>query len=82
MTKFFLHHEMKRECQNSGVKKIRVHDLRHSHASLLIEMGFSPLIIAERLGHEDIQTTLQTYLHLYPNKQEEVANRLEELNRS
>lgn len=81
MTKFFLHHEMKRGCQNSGVKKIRVHDLRHSHASLLIEMGFSPLIIAERLGHEDIQTTLQTYSHLYPNKQEEVANRLEELNR-
>ncbi|MGL5278449.1 MAG: tyrosine-type recombinase/integrase [Cetobacterium sp.] len=68
MTKFFLHHEMKRGCQNSGVKKIRVHDLRYSHASLLIEMGFSPLIIAERLGHEDIQTTLQTYSHLYPNK--------------
>lgn len=49
--------------------------LRHSHASLLIEMGFSPLLISERLGHEDIKTTLQTYSHLYPNKQGEVAGK-------
>lgn len=75
-TKFFLNHEMKRGCRLSGVKKIRVHDLRHSHASLLIELGFSPLLIAERLGHEKIETTLNTYSHLYPNKQIEVAQRL------
>ena len=61
----------------AGVKRIRVHDLRHSHASLLIEMGFSPLLVSERLGHENIQTTLQTYSHLYPDKQEEVSSRLE-----
>lgn len=61
----------------SGVKKIRVHDLRHSHASLLIEMGCQPLLIADRLGHEKIQTTLNTYSHLYPNKQAEVAAQLE-----
>jgi len=54
--------------------------LRHSHASLLIEMGFSPLLISERLGHENIETTLQTYSHLYPNKHSEVAERLEKLN--
>ncbi len=40
-------------------------------------MGFSPLLISERLGHENIQTTLQTYSHLYPDKQEEVSSRLE-----
>ncbi len=58
-------------------KKIRVHDLRYSHASLLIEMGCQPLLIADRLGHEKIQTTLNTYSHLYPNKQAEVAAQLE-----
>ena len=49
---------MLRGCKKSGVKKIRVHDLRHSHASLLIEMECQPLLIADRLGHEKIQTTL------------------------
>ena len=54
-----------------------IHDLRHSHASLLVELGFQPLAIAERLGHEKIETTLNTYSHLYPNKQAELAGRLE-----
>ncbi len=76
-TKSFLNHEMLRGCKKSGVKKIRVHDLRHSHANLLIEMGYQPLLIADRLGHEKIQTTLNTYSHLYPNKQAEVAAQLE-----
>lgn len=64
----------------TGVKVIRLHDLRHSHASLLIEMGFSPLVIADRLGHEKITTTLQIYSHLYPNKQAEVAEKLDAVN--
>ena len=68
---------MENGCKRSGVKKIRIHDLRHSHASLLVEMGFSPLLIAERLGHERVQTTMETYSHLYPNKQAEVASRLD-----
>ena len=61
------------------MKKIRVHDIRHSHASLLIELGFQPLLVSERLGHENIETTLQTYSHLYPNKQQEVADKLSEI---
>ena len=76
-TKYFLEHEMKRGVKASGVKKIRIHDLRHSRASLLVELGFSPLEIAERLGHEKIETTLNTYSHLYPNKQQRLADRLE-----
>ncbi|GAB2044681.1 hypothetical protein AGATL06_11780 [Agathobaculum sp. TL06] len=55
-----------------------MHELRHSHASLLIELGVSPLSISERLGHEDIKTTLNTYSHLYPNKQSEIAEVLTE----
>lgn len=78
-TKSFLNHEMLRGCKKSGVKRIRVHDLRHSHASLLIEMGCQPLLIADRLGHEKIQTTLNTYSHLYLNKQAEVAEQLENI---
>ncbi len=75
-TKYYLHHEMDRGCKNSGVPRIRLHDLRHSHASLLIELNFSPLLISERLGHEKIETTLNIYSHLYPNKQAELARTL------
>lgn len=68
---------MQRGIRKSGVKRIRLHDLRHSHASMLVEMGFSPLEIANRLGHEKIETTLNTYSHLYPDKQEKLADRLD-----
>ena len=57
VTKHFLAHEMERGCKASGVKRIRVHDIRHSHVSLLIEMGFSALAIAERMGHEAVDIT-------------------------
>ena len=71
--------QMKYGCDHSGTQKIKVHDVRHTHASLLIELGYSPLMIAERLGHENIETTLQTYSHLYPNKQEELVVQLEKM---
>lgn len=76
-TKSFMEHEIVRGIKETGVKRIRLHDLRHSHASLLVDMGFQPLEIAERLGHEKIETTLNTYSHLYPNKQAELADGLE-----
>lgn len=63
-------------CKENNLKRIRLHDLRHSHASLLIELGFSPHLIAERLGHESVTITLEIYSHLYPNKQMEVAQSL------
>ena len=56
-TKSYMEHEIIRGIKASGVKRIRLHDIRHSHASLLVEMGFTPLAIAERLGHEKIETT-------------------------
>ena len=76
-TKSYMEHEIIRGIKASGVKRIRLHDIRHSHASLLVEMGFTPLAIAERLGHEKIETTLNTYSYLYPNKQGELADKLE-----
>lgn len=77
-TKSFMESEMKRGVKKSGVKKIKIHCIRYSHTSLLIDLGFSPLEIAERLGHEKIETTLNTYGHLYPHKQVQLANKLDE----
>lgn len=54
ISKSYLHHEMNRGSKISGVKRIRVHDLRHSHVSLLINMGFTVLAIADRMGHASI----------------------------
>lgn len=67
---------MERGSKATGVKKIRVHDLRHSAVSLLIDMGFSALAIAERVGHESINITYR-YAHLFPTKQEEMAEKLD-----
>ncbi|MFN1845537.1 site-specific integrase [Clostridioides difficile] len=78
--KSYLHKELDRCCKLSGIKRIRVHDLRHSHASLLVNMDVNILTIAERLGHEKAETTWNTYSHLYPNKQLEVAQKLDDLN--
>ena len=57
VTKSYLHHEMDRGAKAAGVKRIRIHDLRHSHISLLIEMGYSAVAIADRVGHESINIT-------------------------
>lgn len=79
VTKSFLYHEMKRGCFKSRTKLIRVHDIRHSHASLLIELGVSVLYISERLGHENIETTLEIYAHLYPHKNVQIMEQLNAL---
>lgn len=70
-------HKMKRHMEIAGVKKIRVHDLRHSHVAYLIHRGVEPLLIKERVGHKDIRITLNTYGHLYPNQQRKVADMLD-----
>lgn len=72
-------HKMKRHIEKAGVKKIRVHDLRHSHVAYLIYEGVQPLIIKERLGHRDIKITLNTYGHLYPSEQKKLAEFLNNL---
>ena len=59
----------------AGVKKIRVHDLRHSHVSLLINMGFSAVAIADRMGHESEHITYR-YAHLFPSAQTQMVTKL------
>jgi len=80
-TKSALEKEIKRIAPKAGLDPIRVHDLRHSHASMLIEMGFDILEISERLGHESARTTLDTYSHLYPDKDRKLAGELNRLRR-
>lgn len=58
------------DCKLSNVKKIRIHDFRHSHASLLLSQGVSVVAVAKRLGHSNIEQTLNTYAHLMPQEDE------------
>lgn len=74
-TKSFLHHEMKRGSEAAGVKKLTLHQLRHSHVSLLINMGFTAVAIAKRVGHESIDITYR-YAHMFPSEQVEMADKL------
>ena len=78
ITKNYLHREMTRGADAAGVKRIRIHDLRHSHISLLIEMGYSAVAIADRVGHESINITYN-YAHLFPSTQTDMADKLNNL---
>ena len=74
-TKSFLHSEMRRGSKAAGVKKLTLHQLRHSHVSLLINMGFTAVAIAKRVGHESIDITYR-YAHMFPSEQAEMADKL------
>ena len=52
---------------------IRLHDLRHTHATALLSAGVNPKVVSERLGHSDVSTTLRTYTHVLPGMQAEAA---------
>lgn len=77
-SKTLISNNIKRCSAATGIDPIRIHDLRHSHVSLLIEMGFSPLLIAERIG-DTVQIVNTIYEYLYPTKHKEVANKLNDL---
>ena len=70
---------LKLAADGAGVARIRVHDLRHSHASLLINNGANIKAVSERLGHDDIKTTLNTYGHLYQNQDSKLAAMLDKI---
>jgi integrase len=62
-----------------GLKVIRLHDARHTHASLMLKQGIHPKVVQERLGHSSIQMTIDTYSHVAPGIQEAAANRFDEI---
>lgn len=65
--------------EEAGIKKIRVHDFRHSHASLLANNGINIQEIARRLGHSQIEITWNTYSHLYPQEEEKALRILNKI---
>lgn len=75
----FLTYHLRAGCAHSGVPKIRIHDIRHSHVSLLIDQGFTAAAIAERVGHKHISTTMNVYAHLFPNRQAMLVQALEQM---
>lgn len=77
-TENLIRRNITRGAEKAGIPRIRIHDLRHSHVSLLIELGFSPHLIAERIG-DTVQMVNSTYGHLYPSRHGEVAKRLDQL---
>lgn len=64
--------------QSVGLKGVRLHDLRHAHATILLQLGVHPKIVQERLGHSSISTTLDIYSYVLPGLQEAAARRFEE----
>ena len=73
LSKYALKRGMAFGCKASGVKVIRIHDLRHSHVSLLINMGYSAVAIGNRVGHESVEITYR-YAHLFPTVRKEMAD--------
>lgn len=77
VSRSYLLSEMLRGAQKANLKRIRIHDLRHSHASVLINKNYSPALISKRLGHTNITTTLQIYAHLYPEREDDAVSDLQ-----
>lgn len=71
-------HEFKKTARRAGLGRIRLHDMRHYHASLMLQQGIHPKIVSERLGHASIQMTLDTYSHVLPGLQESAARKFDE----
>ena len=65
--------------QKANLKQIRIHDFRHSCASLLINSGVSIALVAKYLGHSNISTTLNTYTHMFKTEMEEITKIIENL---
>ena len=78
LSKSYLYRKMEQGSKAMGLQRIRVHDLRHSHVSLLFHLGYSAVAIASRMGHESIDITYR-YAHLFPNAQQQMATDLNAL---
>ena len=65
--------------KKSGLPAIRFHDIRHTHATLLLQAGENVQVVSDRLGHENISTTLKTYAHIMPGMQEQAADKINDI---
>ena len=78
-TKHYFRKQMQAGCAAAGMEPIRLHDLRHSHAALLINLKYPILLVSQRLGHDNVETTLRTYGHLYPSTTSDMVEKLDSL---
>jgi len=74
-----LSHAWDKAVRHAGLRIIRLHDARHTHASYMLKQGIHPKVVQERLGHSSIQVTLDTYSHVAPGIQEKAAARLDDI---
>lgn len=74
-----LNRRFKKLLRNASLPQYRFHELRHTHASLLLLQGTHPQIVSERLGHSDIATTLRLYSHVIPSLQNDAALNIEKI---
>lgn len=72
-----LNRDFSAACAFAEVPTIRFHDLRHTHATLLLQLGENPKVVSERLGHADVSITLNTYSHVLPDMQESLVHNFE-----
>jgi len=72
-------HAWNKLVRRTGLKNIRLHDARHTHASLMLKQGIHPKVVQERLGHSSIQITLDTNSHVAPGVQEAAATKFDEV---
>ncbi|GED53501.1 site-specific integrase [Brevibacillus borstelensis] len=73
-----VNHDFKIACKFAGIPIIRFHDLRHTHATILLQLGENPKIVSERLGHSDVTITLNTYAHVLPSMQRDLAKNFDQ----
>jgi integrase len=73
----YVYNHFTKMIEKAGVKKIRFHDLRHTHATIMLQLGEHPKIVSERLGHSSIEMTMNTYSHVTPDMQQESSDRFE-----
>ena len=72
-------HAWKSLAKRTGLKEVRLHDARHTHASLMLKQGIHPKVVQERLGHASIKVTLDTYSHVVPGIQQAAANKFDDI---
>jgi integrase len=66
-------------CETAGIRHIRLHDLRHTCATLLLAQGVAPRVVMETLGHSGISLTMNTYTHVLPVLQRDAASKIDDL---
>ncbi|MDI6688620.1 MAG: site-specific integrase [Desulfobacterales bacterium] len=77
MEQNYIRRIFKRVLEKAGIRNMRLHDTRHTFASLLLSNGESPVYVKEQLGHSSIQITVDIYGHLIPSSNRKAVNRLD-----